>query len=109
MPAGRADQSHEAAARRLMDFGPRLAPDDEQQRLQAVVANRNDQTASRRQLLIQRLRNLRCTGSDNDAVIWRPFRPAEGAVADVKLDVRVPHPRQPLRGRLRQARATARS
>ena len=46
-----------------------------------IAPNRNDQPAADLELLLQRFRNFRAAGGDDDAVIGRMFRPALGPIA----------------------------
>jgi hypothetical protein len=98
-----ADQRHEGhAAQVLLLVGVLARPGDLQQALAALLgADGHDQPAADRELVLQRLRDRRPAGRDQDGVERRRVRPSQRAVAGLQDDVAVT---QALNARPRQAR-----
>ena len=82
-----AEQGHEAAAARRVRGQARRPGDADDQLLEGEVADRNGDPAAGRELLGERGRNRGRSRGHEDGVERRGAGPAEGAVADLELDV----------------------
>src|SRR5919109_2758449 len=78
---------HEATFPERLLVETRLGASYSNQRLAIIVADRNHQPTSSRQLIKQRLRHFRRSRSDNDRIIGRMLRPTDGSISNVKSDV----------------------
>src|SRR5512133_1607018 len=66
-------------------------------------SDRDDQPSSNRELDKEGLRHLRGAGGDDDSVVGRMFRPAEGAVTFMDNDIGVSQQLEALSGAVRQS------
>ena len=82
-------------------------PDDPDQFLGALIgADRDHQPPADLQLLLERLRNLRSAGGDDDGIVGRMLRPALGAIAVQDVDIVVAEFGQRRRGLFRELAET---
>ena len=87
-PALLADQRDEHHGAPLLFLERAVGPArDLEQRLPSLFRlDRNDETAANRELSLERFRNRRPTGGDQDGIERCRLGPAQGAVADAQLD-----------------------
>ncbi len=105
-PALLADQRHEGDAAEIFlleaVFAQAAYP---QQRLTAMLADRNDQPAADGKLALQGFRHTRTAGRDDDGLERRLLRQALGAVGDDDLGIGIAEPLQPAPRQARQVPA----
>src|SRR5438094_372852 len=82
-PGPRADERHEGTRRSLSDLQVAIRlPGRDDQDLPAPRADRGDDSSTRRELVLPRIRNLRGARGRQDAVVRSPLGIAEAAIAD---------------------------
>src|SRR5207244_4653002 len=84
-----ADERYESAWHRAEDGWSLRTADDHLELLDAVLADRHDQTPARLELLVQGLRELGCRGGDGDRIEGSLLGETTRAVADMNANALV--------------------
>ena len=83
-------QFNKSATTQVLLFHSLLGFDHPEQILDKGVPHRNDEPSAHRQLIDQRLRNIRRPCRDENGIEWTLLQPSKGPIEDSNFDIEIP-------------------